>query len=213
MNRLLIISIVLLASCSTTAPVHLAHRSLYPIATPIDSSAIDGFTATTIFDESIDKSFWVSPETQCVTAEKESQNTLSGTTALHIKWDKITGGCDWIGIGFGWNNWQPKDISQILDQASIEFYVKSAHGTFKNLPVAFALEDYTGVQSYYGFTPELVDGDFREDVWRKVSIPLSLFPFDQKDGDPSLVKQFMIQLEGDGDIYLDKINIVRNENL
>ncbi len=213
MRNLCIISLLYLVSCNTAAPVHLAQQGLYPIATPVDSNEIDGFSATNIFDETINKDFWVSPEKECVIAEKEEKNTRNGNTALHIKWDKITGGCDWIGIGFGWNNWQPKDISQIIDQASIVFYVKSAHGSFKNLPVAFALEDYTGVQSYYGFTPELVEGEFTEDRWQKVTIPLSLFPFDQNDGDPSLVKQFMIQLEGDGDIYLDKINIERNEKM
>lgn len=200
-----------MASCSTTSSVQLAPQNLYAISTPEDTNAILDFRATRIFDEIVDKTFWVSPETQCVTAEK-SEESYSGGTSLHIKWDKITGGCDWIGIGFGWNNWQPKDMSQILDIASIEFYVKSANGNFKNLPVAFAIEDYTGTQSYYGFNYDLVDGEFTPDNWQKVRIPLSEFPFAQKNGDPTMVKQFMIQLEGDGDIYLDKISVVPNES-
>ncbi len=205
------LGLFLISSCATSS-LEMAHQDLYPMDRVIDASEIDGFRATTVFDESIDKSFWVSPEKHCVTAEPETNQKYSGEKALHIKWDKVSGGCDWIGIGFGWNNWQPKDISQVIDIASIEFYVKSVKGSFKNLPVAFAFEDYTGVQTFYGFNYDLVDGEFTSDKWQKVSIPLSKFPFDDNDADPSLIKQFMIQLEGDGDIYLDKITIVRNEN-
>ncbi len=212
MYRILVIASLALWSCSTSSSLRLSDQKLYAIETPEDTNAIGDFKATVIFDEVIDKSFWVSPETQCVTAEKTTE-THSGETALHIKWDKISGGCDWIGMGFGWSNWQPKDLSQILSIAHIEFYVKSVHGSFKNLPVAFAIEDYTGVQSYYGFNYDLVDGEFTDDTWRKVTIPLSAFPFAQKNGDPTLVKQFMIQLEGDGDIYLDDIKIVADEKI
>jgi hypothetical protein len=40
---------------------------------------------------------------------------------------------------------------------------------------------------------------------------LSKFPFKAKDADVSKVKQLIIQLEADGDIYLDAIKIVKNE--
>ncbi len=205
------LGVFLIYSC-TSSSVKMARQDLYAVDREVSATEINGFRATSIFDESMDKSFWVSPEKQCVTAQAENKMKYSGEKSLHLKWDKISGGCDWIGIGFGWNNWRPKDISQIIDIASIEFYVRSAHGSFRNLPVAFALEDYTGVQTYYGFNYDLVEGEFTEETWQKVRIPLSKFPFDEKGADPSLIKQFMIQLEGDGDIYLDNINIVRNEN-
>jgi hypothetical protein len=86
--------------------------------------------------------------------------------------------------------------------------VKSVKGSFSNLPVAFAIEDYTGVQSYYGFNSSLASGLFNDQTWTTVTIPLKNFPFERNDADLGKVKQFMIQLEGDGDIYLDDIRIV-----
>lgn len=198
------------SGCSSTQSfVQVQNKELYDVATTEDNLSIDGFKDVVIFADNMDNTVWVSPEKNCVTMTKESVNTFSGTTALHIKWDKIAGGCKWIGMGFGWNDWLAKDMVDVVDVASIQFQVKAVKGSFTNLPVAFAIEDYTGVQSYYGFNATLVQGAFTDQAWRTVTIPLSNFPFQRNDADLAKVKQFMIQLEGDGDIYLDDIRIVR----
>jgi hypothetical protein len=191
-----------------TAFVQVKTQELYA-ETPITTDlSINGFKETIVFDNDMDNTVWVSPEKQCVTMTKEYAQTYSGNAALHIKWDKIAGGCKWIGIGFGWNNWQPKDMIDVINDAALQFQVKSVKGRFSNLPVAFAFEDYSGVQSYFGFNKTLVAGDFTATEWRTVTVPLRSFPFENNDADLSKVKQFMIQLEGDGDIYLDDIRIV-----
>ena len=192
-----------------TAFLQVKTQNLYD-EMPVDKNDnINGFKELVIFGDDLDNTVWASPEKQCVTMTKELTQIHSGTAALHVKWDKVTGGCKWIGLGFGWNNWQPKDMGEIIGEAAIQFQVKSAKGSFSNLPVAFALEDYTGVQSYYGFNKTLVQGDFTDTAWRTVTIPLRNFPFEGNDADVSKIKQFMIQLEGDGDIYLDDIQIVK----
>lgn len=170
---------------------------------------IEGVTALTIFQDDFDNTIWVSPEKQCVKMTTTSDKTYAGASSLRLTWDKVTGGCSWLGLGFGWNNWQSKDLGSIVDNAAIQMQVRSANGTFSNLPVAFALEDYAGTQAYYGFNKTLVKGDFTDTEWRTVTIPLSNFPFEEQDFDVFKVKQFMIQLEGDGDIFLDDIKIVK----
>lgn len=192
-----------------TAFVQVQKKALYEINEADNAPEINGFKELTIFADEMDNTVWASPEKQCVQMKKETTQTFAGTTALHLTWDKVTGGCNWIGIGFGWNAWLSKDMSEVVNEAAIQFKVKSAKGSFTNLPVAFAIEDYTGVQSYYGYTKELASGEFNETTWQTVTIPLKNFPFERNDADLSKVKQFMIQLEGDGDIYLDEVRIVK----
>lgn len=189
--------------------VSIKQKSLYDLAPVTSSDEIDGFKAVYIFKDDFDKSVWVSPETQCVTMQTDAQHVFADKNSLHVKWDKIKGGCKWIGIGFGWNNWVPKDMLDIAEQCAIQLQVKSVEGSFSNLPVAFAFEDYAGVQSYFGFQKSLASGTFNDKSWTTVTIPLSNFDFKKGDFNLESVKQFMIQLEGDGDIYLDDIKIVR----
>lgn len=199
--------------CSCTEGKHMSvsaqPKALYDEVSAVDSTSINGFKDVVIFSDNMDNTVWVSPEKNCVSLSKEGAQTYAGPFALHVKWDKITGGCKWIGIGFGWNNWQAKDMIEVVDEAAVQFHVKAVRGSFSNLPVAFAFEDYTGVQTYYGFNSKLASGNFNDSAWTTVTIPLSNFPFTAKDADLGKVKQFIIQLEADGDIYLDEIKIVK----
>jgi hypothetical protein len=201
-----IVCVLCLQNCNT---IYVQQKGLYEGISNSDSNSLDGFKAVYIFKDDIDKSVWVSKETQCVNMNLESTNKYADKSAMHIKWDKVTGGCNWIGCGFGWNNWVPKNMSDIVETAAVQLQVKSVNGTFSNLPVAFAFEDYNGVQAYYGFNKSLVTKDFNDTTWTSVTIPLSKFEFDKKDFNAESVKQFMIQLEGDGDIYLDNIKLIR----
>lgn len=209
---ILILVLLLVNSCSTSEKplLRAQQRNLYDMksANP-EVEAINDFREVTIFSESFDNTIWASPEKQCLTLKKSNDYAAGGITSMHVKWDKVSGECKWIGIGFGWNNWQPKDINPILRDAAVSMKVRSAKGSFKNLPVAFAFEDYTGVQTYYGYTSGLADGIFTDSAWTTVTIPLTDFPFEKNEADPGKVKQFIIQLEGDGDIYLDEIRFIR----
>jgi hypothetical protein len=196
-----------LAACKTFVSVQ--QKALYDTSLKTNADEIDGFKAVYIFKDDFDKSVWVSPETNCVTMKPETQNVFADKGALHVKWDKVKGGCKWIGIGFGWNNWVAKDMIDIAENCAVQMKVKSAKGNFSNFPVAFAFEDYGGVQSYFGFQKQLASGVFTETDWTTVTIPLSNFDFKKSDFNIESVKQFMIQLEGDGDIYLDNIKFIK----
>ncbi len=190
-------------------PVRFQPMDLYDIQSGHDTNQIDGFKQVNIFSDEYSSEVWVSPEKACVTMEKVNSPTFEGTAALHITWDKISGGCKWIGVGFGWNDWIAKDMTGLTESAAIQLQVRSVKGSFANFPVAFAVEDYSGAQTYCGFNAKHAEGLFTDSTWTTVTIPLREFPFKRKNADLSKVKQFMIQLEGDGDIYLDDIRIIR----
>jgi hypothetical protein len=192
--------------------VAMQPKELYDQPATVSTNEINGFKAVNIFSDNMDNSVWVSPEPQCIKLSQERKNVSTGAGSLHVKWDKPAGGCKWIGIGFGWNNWMAKDLIDVSQIAAIQLQVKAVSGSFKNFPVAFALEDYSGIQCYYGFTPELAAGEFNDTSWTAVTIPISKFDFESKDFDQEKVKQFAIQLEGEGDIYLDDIKIIRIKN-
>lgn len=213
MKKLFIISTLFagLVSCSTQESklVSFHPMGLYDVNSPVQSDQIDGFKAVHIFSDDLGREVWVSPEKQCVTMERVSSPVAEGGNSMHIKWDKVGGGCKWIGIGFGWSDWMGKDMTGMDITSAVQLKVRAAKGRFRNLPVAFAFEDYTDVQSYCGFRMEQASGEFNDMGWTTVTIPLRDFPFERNNADLSKVKQFIIQLEGDGDIYLDDIRLVR----
>jgi hypothetical protein len=202
---LLLIS--LLTSCKSFMTVQT--KELYNENSMADNNEINGFKTIQVFQDDLDKSVWVSPETQCVKMQSETKSVFAGKSSIDLKWDKIEGGCKWIGIGFGWNNWMAKDMMDIDSIAAIQMQVKLVSGKSKNFPVAFAFEDYSGTQCYYGFQLNLASGEFNDSAWTAVTIPLSKFNFKAKDFDLEKVKQFIIQLEGDGHIYLDDIKFIK----
>lgn len=181
---------------------------LYEQQNTVNFPDINGFTALDLFHEDLDNSIWVSPEKQCITMQLSSDFAQDGKQSLLLKWDKITGGCKWIGMGFGWNAWEPKELSLVYDRAAIQFFVKSKKDTIRSLPWAIALEDYSGVQAYTGFSREFLEGPVTPDQWTKVSIPLTRFPAESYDLDLTLIKQFIIQFEAEGEIYADNFSIV-----
>lgn len=213
MNRKTVLYFLpLLAACTSGREgwVRAGERNLYDIMPAPDSKAINGFSDVNVFSDYIDNSVWVSKEAGCVQMKQETTQIHSGTGALRVSWDKVSGGCTWIGMGFGWNNWSPKDMNGVLDSAALQLQVKSVKGSFSNLPVAFGLEDYAGGQAWCGFNSTLASGTFNDSTWTTVTIPIKLFPISARDVDPGKIKQLIIQLEGDGDVYLDEIRIIRN---
>jgi hypothetical protein len=206
MFRISFILVLVLAACKPVMEVQ--QKALYDNALTVEDTALGDFKASAIFKDDYDKSVWVSPEVQCVQMASEKVVFKEGNASLKVNWDKIKGNCKWIGLGFGWNNWMAKDMSDIADEAAVSLSVKAVSGNFKNLPVAFAFEDYSGVQCYYGFRQEMAPAGFNDSTWTSVVIPLEKFNFKARDFDAEKVKQFIIQLEGDGAVYIDDIKII-----
>ena len=175
--------------------VRMSKEGLYDKTTDSASLHISGASPLIIFSDEMGSEVWVSPEKKCVTMERVHAPVAEGNTAIHLRWDKVGGGCDWIGIGFGWEDWQPKDISGNWSKLALSLKVRAVKGSFTNLPVAFAFEDYSGVQTYCGFKLKQASGRFNDSEWTTINVPLVDFPFVRNDANLSKVKQFMVQIE------------------
>jgi Carbohydrate family 9 binding domain-like len=186
---------------------------LYDEQEEIEVKNIDGFYAVDLYHETITNEIWFTENKKCVSVLNESSTAYRGKNCLHIKWDKISGGCNWIGMGIGWNGWQGKDMGTIMNKTAIEFYARTTGDTLKGLPLALALEDYSGVQSYIGFSPAYIVGKKITANWTKIIVPLNAFPYRQNDLDISNIKQFIIQFEADGELFIDEITLVPFEGI
>jgi hypothetical protein len=186
---------------------------LYDIEDTLNEANIDGFYALNLFSDALSKEIWFTENKKCIDAAVDNINKYKGNNALHIKWDKISGGCNWIGMGIGWNGWQGKDISGLVGKAAIQFFARTKGDTLKGLPLALALEDYSGVQAYTGFSPSFIEGGKITANWTKISIPFNVFPIAQTDLDIFNIKQFIMQFEAEGDLIIDEITIVPFEGI
>lgn len=170
----------------------------------IEEYNIRGFTQNIIFENDL-VDFWTSEDVNCVDAKIKN---FHEDKALNIVWNKDQDGCDWVGFGIGWDGWKSKDIGYVIDTLAIELVVRSTAENFTNIPWAFCLEDYKGAQAWLGYNLSFLDGDFISKKWTKVILPISLFPFDEFDTDPSNIKQLLVQLFSEGEIEIQSIKLV-----
>ena len=158
------------------------------------------------------KETWLKKTNQCLTIIETDKYIYSGSGAMHWKWNKKAGDCPWLGMGFGWDNWQGKDMSQIIGKAAIQLKVRSVSGSLKSLPLAACLEDYSGSQVWIGFSPKTIENGIITEEWSNVILPLTEFEWESSTNiDTYNIKQFIVQFEADGEIYVDEIKIIPYE--
>jgi hypothetical protein len=184
---------------------------LFEVASvPSEEDHIGTFYSTTVFEDHLSKDVWFSKEAECIQVNSQSEHVYSGEGALHIVWDKGAGNCPWLGLGFGWDNWAGKDMSKIYDRAAISFKVRTDGNELSSLPVALCIEDYGDQQAWVGFSRKMMDAEVIGKDWVTVTIPILAFNWTEFGADVSNVKQFMIQFEASGDIYMDDVRIVES---
>ena len=96
--------------------------------------------------------------------------------SIHLKTDKPPT-CEWIGMGIGWDGWQGKDLSGILNNAAIEFMARVDGDVIYNIPIVFILEDYSANQCYATAGYLGIEGGEITNKWSKVIVPLSTFSY------------------------------------
>ena len=206
LSYLLVACTLLLGGCMSFKEVVLYDT---PSSEP-EPPNINGFYALSVFEDHLSGEVWYTEDKACIEVIPSSEIKASGAGALRLKWNKDGGGCDWVGLGIGWNGWAGKDISQILDKAAIQMMVRVPEGTAKGLPLACALEDYGGAQAWAGFAPKTIEGGVIDATsWTRVVLPFDDFNFNEFDCDATNIKQMIIQFEASGDVYVDDIQIVR----
>jgi len=158
---------MMLAGC-----VQMQQVGLYPQSAPPETLPhIYNFYALSIFEDHLSAEQWYTPNTDCIQITPVDSGQYSGSGALQIIWNKPQSSCDWIGLGFGWDDWFAKDLHAIMDSASLEFYVRNLKGITNGLPWALALEDYGNAQAWAGMTPNYIENGRVTEEWTKVTMP------------------------------------------
>ncbi|MCB9245058.1 MAG: hypothetical protein H6606_01395 [Flavobacteriales bacterium] len=199
---------VLLASCVEFKKVDIFDSGSQAPVPP----HIENFYALNVLSDHLSGEVWFTEDAKCIEVRNESQTVYSGEGSLYLKWNKTDGGCDWIGLGIGWNGWASKDMSAVLNKAAIRFKAKSNSGKINSLPLAVSLEDYGGNAAWLGLFPEFITYIDGED-WATITLPLERFGWNEFGADASNIKQMIIQFEASGECFIDAVSVVPYEGL
>ena len=164
-----------------------------------------------IYTDYITSEAWITEDKNCVTVEATSEAAFKGSLGLHLKWNRTKSGCPWLGLGFGWDNWTAKDLANIKDKSSLQFFVKSVGTEREVLPWAIGIEDYTGASAWLGMSKNAYVDRNVGNGWSKIELPLSEFNWVEQDCNPSNIKQVIFQFEADGEVFIDEIRLVPYE--
>lgn len=173
---------------------------------------VGGFFAVNILRDQLNSEVWYTENAACLQVRQESEQVYAGNGAVYLKWDKQEGGCEWIGMGIGWDAWTGKNLEPILNKAAIQFKARIPKGKIQSLPLAVSLEDYGGNAAWLGIFPELITYQGNED-WATITLPLERFGWDEFGADPGNIKQMIIQFEAAGEMWLDEITITEYQGL
>lgn len=137
-----------------------------------------------------------------------SDVAYSGKESLKITWNRDAKGCEWSGIGIGWDNWAGKDLSLIMSSVAIQMYVRTQKGKAFGLPFVLTLIDYSDGMGFLYTTNKYFERSSIDEEWQKVVVPLKDFEITKENLDPSNIKQLQIELQQSGSVYLDDISLV-----
>lgn len=183
-------------------------QGLYDEDTRKVKKSIRDFTTLDLYTDGLSDEIWKTNVTACIAMKQGFDRPKNGSSYLSIQWDKVAGGCSWIGMGIGWDGWSGKNLSAIYDTAAIQLYVRSTSVPIYNLPLALGIEDHSNQQVWIGFSAGFIENGVITKEWTKITIPLQLFNFEDENFDGSNVKQLIIQFEASGNIEVDAIEMV-----
>ena len=161
-----------------------------------------------IFQDQTDDTVWFMDDERCTQGRVTSAVAHSGERAIEVAWDRGVEGCNWAGLGVGWDGWAGKDLSTVRPYAAIEMQVRAKEGTMYGLPIVLTLEDYAGGMGFAYTGNKYFERPFIDEDWQKVVVPLAAFDIETENLDLTNVKQLMFELQQAGSIYLDDIRLV-----
>ena len=193
--------LILLISCES-----LKNTELYSLVEENENSVFS-FRHKDIFIDSKVNDVWGVKINDCKSILFDSINNFTGSDHLHIKW-KEDKECKFLGFGFSWGNYESKNLQPIINDAAIEFRIRTDSGSINNVPMFFSLVDYSEKQCFSKINLLDVEGQVIDKNWRKVIIPLSTFKYQKKGVNISNIKELRIQLQRKGDVHIDALKIV-----
>lgn len=196
----------LMAGCVQFKPAKLYDR-MEITPPPAKTKSLSSVVEPVIFQDD-DTNVWGLEKNSCQEGRLTQEITHSGTQAIFISWNREAKGCAFSGIGFGWDDYFGKDLSEIVEYAGIEFYVRSAKGKMFGLPIVLELEDYSGGMGFAYTGNKYFERYYIDEAWQKVVVPLRSFDIETENLDFSNIKQLQLEFQQSGSIYLDDIRLV-----
>lgn len=140
---------------------------------------------------------WGYGETFCQTLEEVTED--SGET--YISWEFRVEDCNWAKWGINWNDWYQANFRGIVDDAMLQFKIK----TTTTADFDLIIEDYAGhsAQVYSSFS---TGKDVNE--WRTIEIPLSKFELEENNFVLDQIKQLVFVGKTSGTVLIDDIKIM-----
>ncbi len=174
---------------------------------PLKPKDISMIVEPSIYDEDA-TDVWGLEKDECQEASISNTVAYSGSESIQVTWDRDAEGCDFAGIGIGWDGYAGKDLSDIIDYVAIQMHVRTQKGRAFGLPIVMTLEDYSGGMGFSYTTNKYFERVAIDEEWQKVIVPLNSFEMEEENLDPSNIKQLQLELQQSGSFYLDDISLV-----
>jgi hypothetical protein len=180
----------------------------YVINSKPNTDYVNKFTAIDIFTEDI-KSTWGFEKDACKNFTVSTDIKYAGDASLSLEWDKSKKGCDWLGVGFAWNNWQNVDMSTVIDTWAVSLWVRTKTGKMPTIPLTFNFIDQTSkATEYISVSNKFYEGSGIDTIWKQVTIPLSYFRFKSKGLNLTEITQLIMTFEGTASIFIDEFKFI-----
>jgi len=206
----LLVGLVLVSGCVQFQPAQL-YAGFEPAALPERPRTLELAVEPVIYQDAADDTIWFQDDTNCTQGELTTDVVYEGQRAVAVSWDRSAEGCEWAGLGFGWDGWAGKDLSEVLPYAAVQMRVRARQGRMFGLPIVLTLEDYSGGMGFAYTDNKYFERPFIDEQWQTVTVPLAHFDITApgaKALDPTNVKQLMFELQQSGSIYVDDIELV-----
>jgi hypothetical protein len=169
-----------------------------PLAAPVVIFG-DGF---------INDNGWGLVDGNCHTVRLSSEEVYEGAKSLYAKWKQRDECEDVMTFGASWNKWFPVNFEGNQENFAISLQILKKGAISESLDLYIGLQDYDGrrVRDQISVTAGFSEKDVLDAGWTRVEIPLSTL---EGDIDYSDVKMLFFEMQGEGEVYLDNIRLVR----
>jgi hypothetical protein len=206
-----LVALALAASgCVRFQPQQL-YAGVEPAPVPERPRALELAVEPVIYQDAADDQIWFQDDERCTQGRLTEDVVYEGARAVAVSWDRTAEGCEWAGLGIGWDNWAGKDLSEVLPYAAVQMQVRAAEGRMFGLPVVLTLEDYAGGMGFAYTDNKYFERPFIDEAWQTVTVPLADFDIDAPGAqalDPTNVRQLMFELQQSGSLYIDDVRLV-----